>query len=365
MDLKINKSLLQNGLLLLASIVFIFLVLEIVARVYTGNYAFKNVLEDHLRITMAAYPTQYDENLGWKSKESVSEHDVADTTITINKDGIRSNGSSEIRDVPDGQRPILAVGDSYTFGYEVSDNQTWPAILERLTGRKVINGGVIAYGMDQSLLMARQLIDKYNPDTLIYSFIPDDIYRCQLSARTGVKKPYFVIDNGKLELKNSPVPRPALTDHGDPGIRSILGYSVFVHYYMMKYGNGMWWLRGDRWKNVQEHQNIMGDEIACLIVKELADLARAKDIKVYLLAQYGENRESKSVKRTRRVLGCADHRWLTVIDLHKPLLEVRNSDRQEYHSFYTKQQHMTFKGNMFVAQKLKEVLGSTGNTASE
>jgi len=359
------KRVIQNGLLTLASLALVFLVLEIGTRVYTGNYAFKNMLENYLRITMSAYPTEYDKVLGWVSRESVSHHDVDDTTITIYKNGIRSNGSGEIKYTPDGKRPILAVGDSYTFGYEVSDEQTWPAILERLTGRKVINGGVIAYGMDQSLLRAKQLIDIYNPDTLIFGFIPDDIYRCQISARTGVKKPYYIIDNGRLVLENSPVPEPALTDLGDPGIRRILGYSVFIHHFMMKYGNGMWWLRGDRWKNVQVQGNPAGDEIACLIIDELAELARKKDIKVYLLAQYGKDSKSGSIERSQKALYCADPHWLTVIDLHRSLQMVKDSDSQLYDEFYTRQQHMTFKGNTFVAQKLKAVLDSAGGPASD
>jgi len=359
------KRIIQNSLLILASIVFVFLLLEIGVRVYTGNYSFKNVLENYLHITMSAYPTEYDETLGWVSKESISEHDVNGTTITVYENGIRSNGNDEVGENSDGEGPILAVGDSYTFGYEVSDNETWPAILERLTGREVVNGGVIAYGMDQSLLRAQQLIEIYDPDILIFSFIPDDIYRCQLSARTGVKKPYFVINKGLLELKNNPVSRPSLTDYGDPGIRRILGYSVFIHYFMMKYGNGMWWLRGDRWENVQVHRNSMGDDIACLIVRELAGIAQKKGIKVYLLAQYGSNRESRGVKRSRKALDCADPRWLTVIDLHKPLLAVRDRDAREYRAFYTRHQHMTFKGNMFVAKKLEAVLNRTGNATLE
>lgn len=359
------KRFLQNGLLVLASIVYIFVVLEIGARVYTGNYDFKNVLENHLRITMAAYPTEYDETLGWVSRESVSAHDVDDSTITVRKGGIRSNGLGEIRKVPDGQRPILAVGDSYTFGYEVSDEQTWPAILQHLTGRKVINGGVIAYGMDQTLLRARQLVDKYNPGVLIYSFIPDDIWRCQISSRSGVKKPYFDIENGRLVLRNNPVPSPSLNDHGDPGIRRILGYSVFIHNFMMKYGNGMWWLRGDRWKDNQVHEDSTGDAIACLIVKDLAELARQKSIKVYLLAQYGKNQKSSRIDRARKALECADPQWITVIDLHEPLLGAMIRNRQEYRSFYTKKQHMTFKGNMFVAKEVKAVLDSAGRKVSE
>ena len=44
----------------------------------------------------------------------------------------------------------MAVGDSFTFGDEVNDGQTWPAQLQQLTGRRVINGGVSGYGFDQT-----------------------------------------------------------------------------------------------------------------------------------------------------------------------------------------------------------------------
>ena len=35
--------------------------------------------------------------------------------------------------------PILAVGNSFTYGDEVNDGQTWPAQLQLLTGRRVLN----------------------------------------------------------------------------------------------------------------------------------------------------------------------------------------------------------------------------------
>ena len=56
--------------------------------------------------------------------------------------------------------PILAVGDSFTFGDEVNDGQTWPAQLQLLTGRRVLNGGVSGYGFDQIVLRAEQLAAK-------------------------------------------------------------------------------------------------------------------------------------------------------------------------------------------------------------
>lgn len=75
----------------------------------------------------------------------------------------RLTGDEEVRDVT---KPILAVGDSYTFGDEVSDWETWPAQLQKLSGRRVINGGVFGYGIDQAFLRARRLLSRYQFSTV-------------------------------------------------------------------------------------------------------------------------------------------------------------------------------------------------------
>ena len=97
--------------------------------------------------------------------------------------------------------PILAVGDFFTYGDEASDWETWPAQLEKLTGRKVINGGVFGYGIDQAFLRARRLLSRYRFSTVIFGFIPDDIKRCQMSERYW-NKPYFDFRDGRLTLEN-------------------------------------------------------------------------------------------------------------------------------------------------------------------
>ena len=354
------KKFVSNTLLVLASMVVTLILLELGARIYTGDWVFRNILENHIRLLMAAYPARYDETLGWAAKVGVSEHNASGAQITILKNGARSNGADALSPELAGKRPIVAVGDSFTFGFEVSDAQTWPAILESQLGRPVVNGGVFAYGMDQALIRTRQLIERYKPEILIYSFIPDDIFRCQTSSRTGVNKPYFDVEDGALVLRNSPVPEPALTDHGAPGVRRILGYSVLIHTLMLRSNYANWWLRGDQWENKQVHSNSKGDQIGCLIVKELDKLSRSENIKIYLLAQYGRNINSKSVDRSRKVISCANPQSLTVVDLHDSLREVWRRDRKMYRSYFTKHQHMTYEGNRFVAMKLAEAFEQPG-----
>lgn len=352
------KRIIQNSLLVIASLLVLLAVLELAVRIHTSNYSFNNILEDHLRLSMASYPTQYDQDLGWAPRTGVMKQDRHVERITILPGGIRSNGDSAMDQDPPGERPILAVGDSYAFGYEVKDEETWPAILEQRIGRRVINGGVIAYGMDQTLLRMRQMIDRYQPDTVVFGFIPNDIWRCQIASRSGVNKPYFSVRNNALAVENIPVPEPAITDLGNPGIRKYLGYSAFMHFFMMRYGYGMWWLRGDLWKDRQVHDEATGQVIACLIIRELDQLAAERGIRVYLLAQYGKERNSREDDRSRQAIACARPGHLTVIDLREPLLEIRARDSEQYRQLFTagNRHHMTYLGNQFVANAIQKAM---------
>ena len=125
-------------------------------------------------------------------------------SVTIDADGLRSCG-----DTPpvSGDGAILAVGDSYTFGEGVSDAESWPAQLQRLSGRRVLNGGVSGYGFDQIVLRAEQLASIHRPSIIVVGFIADDIRRTEMRRLWWRDKPWFIIEGDELVLKGAPVPR--------------------------------------------------------------------------------------------------------------------------------------------------------------
>src|SRR5262249_32060989 len=80
----------------------------------------------------SALPPRYDRGMGWVARAGfLRDRNVWKTQVTITSSGLRTNGGSGVS--PPGS-PILAVGDSFTFGDGVSDGDTWPAWLESKSG---------------------------------------------------------------------------------------------------------------------------------------------------------------------------------------------------------------------------------------
>jgi hypothetical protein len=109
---------------------------------------------------------------------------------------------------PAGVRRILVFGDSFTFGEEVSDDETFCHRLGGLLpGTEVLNMGVHGYAHDQMLLYLREAAARYEPDLILLGYVTDDALRNLMTFR-DFAKPRFVLRAGRLELQGTPVPSP-------------------------------------------------------------------------------------------------------------------------------------------------------------
>lgn len=339
----------------LVSLMVCLLGLEIGARVIKGKplFYFRNFVETRIDLMRSVFPIQYDARLGWTPKPGdYTDSNYWGKTLTIADQGIRLNGS--VKAAPN--RPaILVVGDSFTFGSQVGDEETWPAVLQELSGRRAINGGVFAYGLDQSVLRAEVLVELFKPELLIVAFIPDNVNRTERAVRTGTAKPYFDIVDGQLALRNIPVPRrdPRLDNIGF--LRRVFGYSYFLDGLMRRLGLGERWYLGE-WENVMAHDR--GKEVGALLMRRLAALREKHQVSIVVLAQYTDELYAARPEPSSVVVEAALRAGLPVADQYEAICAVANDDPGRFDSFF--EGHMTPEGNRFVAEELHRFLLKEG-----
>jgi hypothetical protein len=108
----------------------------------------------------------------------------------------------------EGRVRLVALGDSFTFGEEVGDDETWVHQLGALRpDLEPVNLGVHAYGHDQMLLTLRQEGPWLRPDIVLLGFVYIDLERNR-TAFLDYAKPRFVLEGDTLVLGNVPVPTP-------------------------------------------------------------------------------------------------------------------------------------------------------------
>ena len=99
--------------------------------------------------SVTEFQDQFDPVLGWVPKNNFQTKDEFGT-LTFNSFGIRSK--KEYSTVKSKKKRIVVVGDSFTYGECVGDNETYSAYLEQLlSGTEVLNFGVHGYGLDPIL----------------------------------------------------------------------------------------------------------------------------------------------------------------------------------------------------------------------
>ena len=150
----------------------------------------------------------YDPTKGWAARPDLTDRVAFDNQrLSTNSKGLRGKTEHAYEKTP-GKVRILVLGDSFTFGDEVSDDETYCHYLqEMLPQAEIINMGVHGYGHDQMLILFREEGVKYKPDIVLLGFIGMDMPRNVLSFR-DYAKPRFVVRHGKLVLTGTPVPPP-------------------------------------------------------------------------------------------------------------------------------------------------------------
>lgn len=153
---------------------------------------------------------QFDPELGWSKPpgaRGILRRPEYRVPLVINSHGLR--GPEISLEKPAGTLRVLLVGDSFTEGYTVPEEQTLRSRLEVDLGRlrsrpvQVINGGTAGWGTDQEVLFYEKTGRLFSPDLVVLLFYYNDLYR---DGDLRIQ-PWFELDEaGALVLRNSPVP---------------------------------------------------------------------------------------------------------------------------------------------------------------
>ena len=123
--------------------------------------------------------------------------------VTTDYNGCRISSQSKMNSY---KKKILTVGDSFTFGDQVSNSETWQSYANlNSTKYQFINCGVGGYGTAQSMLRAFTLYDRIKPDILIQSVLVGwDMKRDQLVLHWGFPVPSVIKTGVNGRIKQSP-----------------------------------------------------------------------------------------------------------------------------------------------------------------
>ena len=250
--------------------------------------------------------------------------------------------------------PLLATGDSFTYGEDVDRTESWPADLQELRRQRVLNGGVSGYGLDQTVLRTELLTRMRQPAALIVSFVADDIWRLDMQRVWGRDKPTFTLAaDGSLVLHPPSFEAPHLS-----AWQRTFGWSVLLQTVI---GRLSW---HDEWTSdhVRARPAGAGERLVCPLMSRLAQL----DKPTLVVAQYESTLwlrhdtayTAHQRAETRRVLDCARKAGLAVLDTHDVVdAAVRDEGAA---ALYGGGGHHTALGNRVIAAAIAQELARPG-----
>jgi lysophospholipase L1-like esterase len=343
----------KHSLLVLVSLLVVAAILEIGLRAYYGVplLSFPNFVADRVDIFKVESWAKYDSHLGWITTPDQGAADGA--PITTDKYGDRMP-SNTVRPLP--QRAILAVGDSFTFGTDVNNEESWPAILERLSGRAVVNAATAGWATDQIVLHAEEMLDRVHPTVVIVSFHWHDILRAGYETFSGANKPYFTVRDSELVLHNVPVPAYAGNVHEVGLGRAVLGYSYLVFWTMERLGYQDW---VNSWRlKYKKTPEADGVDISCRLLRRIKQEAAERQVRLIFLMQYWHDELARKTPPApaSAVVNCARAEKIETFDTWSKMKQIGDEDPDTLQSWFMHSDgrlHMSPLGNEFIAKELK------------
>lgn len=149
-----------------------------------------------------------DPHRGYRHAPNLRNEELHGARMSTNSRGMRGSREYPVPRPPSVIR-VAAIGDSFTFGEGLPDDQTWPAQLERaVPGLEVMNLGERGYAHDQMYYALRDDGMPLAPDVVIVGFYLNDLWRDELTFYCTEKPRFSPGPSGAWVTDNVPVPTP-------------------------------------------------------------------------------------------------------------------------------------------------------------
>lgn len=175
-----KKLLLFRSLAILLGLTVSFVIVEVALRLFRPQptLSYLQEMAGEYYIPGETIPFTLKPNV--LSKMPSMEYPGRYVTISTNQLGLRGSDIAPVK--PAGTKRILILGDSYTFGEYVGDEETYPAVLERYYREEdqvveVVNAGYAdGWSPDEHYAWLTNTGIGYHPDVIVYGFfIGNDI----------------------------------------------------------------------------------------------------------------------------------------------------------------------------------------------
>jgi len=188
----------------IAATLVLLLVVEGIASIY---YAFRDAFASP-PVAESLY-TAYDRELGWVNLPNVYLPNLYGPGKYLRTNSQRFRNNEDFaQQVPPGKTRIICSGDSFTLGFGVDNDHTWPQLLTTHAANiETVNMGQGGYGADQAYLWYKRDGVPLDHNIQIFALISPDFYRMQHSSFNGYGKPMLAVENDHLITTNLPVPR--------------------------------------------------------------------------------------------------------------------------------------------------------------
>lgn len=318
---------------------------------------------------------EHDPVLGWRMKPNIAARldlvDVEGIPVRGNAHGFWDDDWTSRR--PSTRCRVAFLGDSYTWGFGVAREQRFTDLIARARPDwEVLNLGIPGYGTDQELLAWRAIGRELAPDVVVLVVYTNDYGDNMTSTRGGLPKPYFELRDGKLELRNVPVPPENFWSNGvftaiAPAYASLFASaeerrSRVLHWLakqsdVVRLGYTAW-----RWQSraapevdvsrqaplaVTGAREMRQVELLQALVEQLRDEVRERD-GAFRVALAGEDRALYATQRAR-LAGAG----IPIVDLTTPRLTTARPDAVLYYPY---NRHWTPEAHRVVAGLLRAAL---------